>query len=422
MDTAVDTTTSIVTDRRQAAAGRLSVDVGRVHVIHQELAAMREAGILIDVDFHGSSMLRAKATHTEAGISADDMRAERIRMGTKDLFPKHAPQVRSIENGIRQFVEANTTRVIAFGHWCWLAWTNYEHFVEGYSEFVERLETVKRDAIQHYDEIREDNRKWHARAAERAWRSITSHYAPGDDVVILTDDHAEFTLADEDRFVEWIVQKALSKMPLKEELQGGIYVEYKTSILYSDSELAADEAALERAKAEAARARAEAAEAARHIFDLESQEELTRLQQEAKVAAYRAAELERAREQLAGMSSPILDALDGLEGTIHQAVSDSLVSLRKHGKFKGRAGSKLAKLFPMWKRLNGGILNDSELEADLGELHRLMISYQATGDKVTRDARVGDIVSQLAEIAALTSEATRQIRRQKTSRAAALEL
>jgi hypothetical protein len=420
--TAIAPETSVIAARRQAAADRLGVDVDRVRVVQQELRTMREAGILIDVDFHGSSMLRAKATHTEAGISADDMRAERIRMGTKDLFPEHAPQVRSIENGLRHFVETNTTRVPAFGHWVWLAWTNYEHFVESYEEFVERLEAVKQDAIRRYDEIREENRRWHERAAERAWRSIASQYAPDDKVVILTDDRAEFTLEQKDRFVEWVVQKALSKMPLPRELEHGIYIEYQTSILYSDAELAADEAALEQAKSEAARARAAAAEASRRVFDVESQKRYEEAQRKARIAAYQAAELERAREQLARMSSPILDALSALDETIHEAVSRSLESLRKHGGFKGRGASKLARLFPMWKRLNGGVLNDAELEVELKELDELMRSYQAAGDKDVRDAQVGDIMAQLAEIAAMTSEATRETRRKGTSRAAALEL
>ena len=51
-----------------------------------------------------------------------------------------------------------------------------------------------------------------------------------------------------------------------------------------------------------------------------------------------------------------------------------------------------------------------------------MRSYQAAGDKSARDAQVGDIMAQLAEIAAMTFEATREARRQGTSRAAALEL
>lgn len=126
--------------------------------------------------------------------------------------------------------------------------------------------------------------------------------------------------------------------------------------------------------------------------------------------------------QLARMSSPILDALSALDEMIHEAVSRSLESLRKHGSFRGRGANKLVRPYSMWQRINGGVLNDAGLETEPKELDDLMRSYQAAGDKSARDAQVGDIMARLAEIAAMTFQATREARRQGTSRAAALEL
>ena len=68
------------------------------------------------------------------------------------------------------------------------------------------------------------------------------------------------------------------------------------------------------------------------------------------------------------------------------------------------------------------MLNDEQLEAELQVLDETMQSYQDARDKPGRDAQVNGTIDQLSEIAALTNEAARQIRRRASSRAAAIEL
>jgi hypothetical protein len=49
---------------------------------------MRELGVLVDVDVHGTSMFTARATWNELGIPEEDTRRKRLKRGTKDLIPK----------------------------------------------------------------------------------------------------------------------------------------------------------------------------------------------------------------------------------------------------------------------------------------------------------------------------------------------
>jgi hypothetical protein len=131
--------------------------------------------------------------------------------------------------------------------------------------------------------------------------------------------------------------------------------------------------------------------------------------------------MEHAREQLAQMGSPIQEALDGLRQSLYDAVRSLLDGLDKNGGFRGRASAKAAELYDYWRQLNGGLLKDEELDRALETLDAKMQAYQ-TATSGTRDTHIGDITNALSEIAALTNEQTRKLRRQGPSRASALEL
>ena len=413
---------SIIASRRQTAADRLGREVDQVQAIKLEIAAMRENGLLVDLDIHGVSQFQARVSYSELGIASDDPRAERLRTGRKDLFPQHSKKLRSLEARARQNLENNSHRVGVFGQWRWLPWSSYDSFISRHTEIVAEMEAVKANILSHYDEVREENRAYFAKIALRAWKDMLAQYSPGDRVVIVTTDHFEFdSQADRDRFIEYVVQRALGKMPLPEEIEQDIRIDYKTSILYGDSEMAADDAALEKAKAEVAKLQAEEAEAQNRAFDAESAKRLAQVQEEARIASIKAAEMEHAREQLAQMGSPIQEALDALRANVYDAVSTLLASLRRNSGFKGRASTKAAELYDTWKRLNGGLLQDEKLDAALQRLDAEMRQY-GRNSREERETQLGDITSQLAEIAALTNEEARKIRKSGTSRAAGLDL
>jgi len=406
---------SIIETRIQQAAERLGVSADRVQVQRLEISQMREAGLLIDLDVHGTSMFSAKVTNAELGISADDVRSKRLRAGSKDLFPKHARKFRSLETRARQNLVAHTFKVSVFGGWYWMPWTAYESFQEKHQQILDELEAVKADCLAHYNEVREQNRAYFEQVGDRAWKALLSGYAPGDTVVIRTTSGATFEAPkDYNRFIEYVVQKALSKMPLPEEIESGVRIDYRTSILYSESEVEAEVAAVAKAEAELAKAKAEQEKANLELWTAEQEAR-------AKVEAFRRAEIEHARQQLAEMSSPITEAMDALKASIHQAVADLLSGLQRNGGFRGRASAKAAELLQTWRQLNGGLLQDEQLEQALIDLDAKMKAYQAA-KPTARDGHIGDITSQLTVIAAQTVEAARKLRRSGPTRASALEL
>jgi len=329
--------------------------------------------------------------------------------------------MRSIEMRSRQNLEKYSHLVPAFGQYKWLPWTAYESFREAHDALVTELEAAKQSAISRWDDVYEANRETAAAIAENAWKAMLAQYAPGDEVMIVTQDHTPFSSkTGHDRFIEYVVQKALSKMPLPEEIQAQVKIDYSTSILYGEHEVAAEDAALAQAKASKAEADQAAYEAQHQLWQMQHEEEILELTQEAKIEAFKHAEMEHARQQLAAMGSPIQDALDGLRATLYDAVGNLVTGIRKNGGFRGRASDKAAELYQMWKELNGGLLQDATLEAALENLNGTMTSYKSAS-KELRETQIGDITAQLTEIATLTAESARKINEGGSSRAKALE-
>lgn len=411
-------TTSVI-ERQQQAAERLGVQIDKVHVIEQEMKSMREAGLLIDLDIHGISQFSARVTYEEMGIDQGDVRSERLRTGSKDLFPVHAKKLRSLEARARQNLEKWAQKVSAFGQWRWLPWTAYEEFRTQHDQIVAEMQAVVDDAASSWDVVAEENARYWARVAERAWRDMLSHRDIGEDFVILTTSGVKFERWQRDAFVDYVVARAIGKMPGVESIRQ-TRIDYKTSILYAESEITAEQAAATEARARLAEAQRIEAEAEVALIDIESQRRLAAATERARIEAIKAAEMEHARRQLLAMGSPIQEALDSLRNTLYQAVSSSLEGLRKNGGFKGRASSKLADLYQYWKSMNAGLLRDDELEQALVELNDKMMTYVAT-DGEARQAQIGDIEAQLVELVTLTNNEARRIDSQAAQRATALE-
>jgi hypothetical protein len=413
MEAVIEEAESIIEERRREAADRIGVEVSQVEVHRLELSMLRQKGLLIDVDVHGTSMFQARTTYAELGIAADDVRAERLRRGSKDLFPEHARKLRSLEARARQNLASHSFKIAAFGQWSWMPWTAYGEFKEKHQEILDEMEEVKSRILAEYDDVREQNRAYFEQVARRAWKDMLAEYAPGDHVMIRTTDGTTFdSERGYDSFVEYVVQKALGKMPLKEEIERYVRIDYRTSILYGEHEVAQDAAALAKARAEEAAARARQQQA-------QLDQQTAEAKAQAEIEAFKAAEIEHARQQLEQMGSPIQDALNELRSNLYDAVQSLLAGLQRNGGFRGKASGKAAELYQYWQTLNGNLLQDDELENALKDLDGEMAQYQRTSD---HDAQVGDITATLTEIAKLTSAEARKIRKHTASRAAALEL
>jgi hypothetical protein len=410
--------TADIEERRQEAAEALGIDVEQVQIHQLEIDAMRNSGLLIDLDVHGISMLYARVSMAEMGISANDVRAKRLRTGSKDLFPDHTKRLRSLEQRARTNLAQNSYPASAFGPWRWLPWTAYPEFIEKHKAILEELRGIKEDLLDWYEDIRAENAAYFEEVALRAWKALLGSYGPGTNVVVLTKDGYKFERGQLEEFTRFIVDRALAKMPTPEEIESQVRIDYQTAILFSTSEIAAEQAALAQAQAAQAQAQLAQAEAAQAEFELTLEQHSAEQKAQAEIEAYRRAEIEHAREQLEQWGSPLQEALDTLRAAVHNAVRDLLQGIEKNDGFRGRASTRAAGLLDRWKQLNGGLLKDDELEAELEALNAAMQRYQVSE---ARSATIGDIEATMTSIITMTAASAERIAASASSRAATLE-
>jgi hypothetical protein len=96
---------------------QIAAAVGTDHVaeVSLDIRRMRELGVLVDVDVHGTSTFTARATWNELGIPEEDTRRKRLKRGTKDLISKvYIGRLRSLEARFRQSLDQHSFDVAGY--------------------------------------------------------------------------------------------------------------------------------------------------------------------------------------------------------------------------------------------------------------------------------------------------------------------
>ena len=98
-----------------------------IRTVAMDISRMKELGVLVDIDVHGTSMFTTKATWAELGIPQEDTRRKRLKRGSKDLIPKlYMGRLRSLETRFRQSLEKHSFVLDGFRPYKWVPFTAYE--------------------------------------------------------------------------------------------------------------------------------------------------------------------------------------------------------------------------------------------------------------------------------------------------------
>jgi hypothetical protein len=389
-------------------------------------------GALVDLDFHGGNMFTTRATYSELGIPAGDVRRKRLKAGSKDLLPKELiGRLRSIETRFRQSLEKHSYRIGAFGSYRWVPYTAYEAWREDWDRLQAELSEWKSEVLARYDEFLDAIAADFTQIAREAWQAILARRGGDTGFVLVAKDGAEFRGDQEDLFVDYVVSKAVSKMPTRADVEHGLYVDYRTAVLLSRADVEADGLIADQLRHQRDLEATEAWDERERINEerrkrqqqLWAEEEEARLQlreKEAKISAMRQAELEHARRQMRQMGSPLQEVFDSLRAQMFADASEILTGIKKNGRLVGRSAERVRNLVETFKLLNAH--EDDQLEAALDELRSRLAVLQGS-DKETKDASLSGVTSQLEQIKVLTHEAAAAVKkRMGPSRFAHLEV
>jgi len=433
-----------IAERKDELSEQIGEDVDGISTVQLNIQQMRRRGVLVDVDIHGLGLLRTRASWAELGIPEGDVRRKRLRRGSKDLFPEHARKFRSLDARFRQSLERHSFVLEGFKPFSWVPFTAYDDWRAKWEQLQQQWTAVKADLLDHYDEIVDAESAIAAEIAREAWDALTARHrakarANGanldDPVAVIVGQNA---FEDIDQFVDYVVRRAVSRIPSKNALNAGLYVDYRTAMVLSGADVESEvlrqehlQTAREQelAKQQAARAEArtredeEWAKQQQFQLEVEEQERLTQIRLEAeekRLQTMHEAEIKHARQQLEAMVSPFQDVLDQLRSQIHLDVAEIAASIQKHGHLRGKVAERARNLIDAFQLLNAH--GDEELGQALGELRGQLVKQPAASKgKSIYDTQA--VLQQLETIKDITHQASVEVARRAATptRARALE-
>jgi len=161
-----------IEQRKRDVALVAGVDLEKVKQVRLDIAKLLQTGLLLDVDLHGFSCLRAGVTWEELGIRTGDNRRDRMSTGVKYLAPaKYVKRLVSLDVRFRACLDRFSSDVVILRPWRWLPFTAYNDWLEAWKALIVELEDLKAEIIAAYDNIQDENRRYFEGVALRAWKA-----------------------------------------------------------------------------------------------------------------------------------------------------------------------------------------------------------------------------------------------------------
>ena len=377
--------TELITDvaldeRREIFAGVVGEDdAARLQAISLDIQRMKSLGVLVDIDVHGGAMFTARATWAELGIPLDDERAKRFHQGHKDLIPRlYLGRWNSLQTRFRQSLDGHSRDLEGFRPWRFIPFTAYAAWKAEWETLQAELAILKADLIERRDGFADQLAADFAQVAREAWQAIKSRRPDDAGEFVLVTDYGTFETANQ--FVDYVVSQAVALLPTAEQIEAGLYVDYKNAMVSTGADLAIEQAREEQARSEARTGEVEECTKRQklqvELFEAQKMSDMRLSLEQAKLQAMHQAELEHAREQLAHAVSPFQEMAEQFRARIFQDVTEIAASIRKNGHVRGKVAERARGLVESYRLLNS-VTGDTELEQALQGLRDQLLQAPA---------------------------------------------
>ena len=411
----------MLTDRKQQAIQ--ITGVAPAATVKMQLAALRNDGILVDLNITGTNMFQRATSWAELGIPefAGDLRAAQFTKGSKYLYPEDkVRKVKSFESRLRQNLDKYSYIVTGFAPYRWLPYTAYQAWRTKHDAIVaEAAEYIQSELLSAHDEAVDKIASDFAEIAEAAWLSATTgEGAHGRRVqkyqyITLYDKATRKNITlDREGFLSYIVENAVAQVPSAEDIEGKLRYDYTTALVYGEEDIAADEAAAAniRAQVEFDRERAKlenqlfAEQVRKQAWDNQTEQR----KKEELIEAMRQAEYDHHRQQLQETVSPFAEVYRQAIGQFVEHAKDILESVQKNKHVRGKVAERGRGLLEIYNLMVLPGMGDERMMQYLTELRSLL----GPAD----DARNTDkIVDTLNDIIALESDVSSKLAAEPTS-------
>lgn len=353
---------------RALVAQETGLAAGDIGSVYLQLQALRQQGILVDMDIHGTTMFARSASLAELGVPRQSLRGKRIRPGQKDLIPRSViGKLKSVEQRMRGCLNKYGQDVTGFRPYRYLHFAAYQPFRERWEKLEREFEAIKAGILENLDDYHTLFLQEYAGLAIEAWDAMmASNGHTGRVLIIQLKNGRNETFEGQDNFVDWVTSRAAPLFPTEWKVQADLHADYKTAILVSQADVAAEEARRDRAQAESAQATADRAQATAERTEATEQERVARSEAQLQMEAIRQAELEHARQQLEQVVSPFEELFGNLRAQVYTDAKAVADSIRRNGFLNPQVARRVDNLVETFQMLNA--TDDADLATLLDTL------------------------------------------------------
>lgn len=397
--------------KKETAAACLGISAAEVETMPFDLTALEQAGIFLNIDATGFSVLSRQLDWQSLGIELPKEQTVHLSPPRTGLLPDNyrKPLQRATSQAHNaldrySFRFALCEAVLGSSEYRWVPYTAFEAFEKEFAAALENLARAKAAVVESYAEILETLRE--------TFRQLATDSA---DRLAATVKDQPF---DRDEFINRTVERAIAMIPTVAAIRDGMRIEMRPKVILLGSEMRAEQVKSAKLHLETEQSRKAQTEIAIEIqaqkdiaeIRVKSASEDEKRERELK-ERIRQIKIEAVKREVETSISPIKEGLDQLTATVYEAAKEMAEKLNDSKFVPGGTAKKAREMYRWFKLMN--FTGDTEVETVLEELNKI-----ASRDAKTRTT--AEMKEAVDAVIIATSKRARKLL--KTEQLDALEL
>ncbi len=397
--------------KKETAAAHLGISFAEVETMPFDLTALENAGIFLNIDATGFSVLSRQLDWQSLGIELPKEQAVHLSPPRTGLLPDdyRKPLQRAASRAHNaldrySFRFALCETVLGSSEYRWIPYTAFEAFEKEFAAALENLARAKAAVIENYDEILETLRMTFRQLATDSAERLTA-----------TIKDEPF---DREDFIERTAARAMGMIPTVAAIRDGMRIEMRPKVILLGSEMRAEQAQVAKIELEKQitnKAQTEIAieiGAQKEIAEIKVKSAFEDEKRERELKErIRQIKIEAVKREVETSISPIKEGLDQLNGVVYEAAKEMAEKLSDSKFVPGGTAKKAREMYRWFKLMN--FTGDTEVETVLAELNKI-----ASRDAKTRTS--AEMKEAVDAVLIATSKRARKLL--KTEQLDALEL
>ena len=397
--------------KKETAAAHLGISNAEVETMPFDLTALEQAGIFLNIDATGFSVLSRQLDWQSLGIELPKEQTVHLSPPRTGLLPDdyRKPLQRAASRAHNaldrySFRFALCETVLGSSEYRWIPFTAFEAFEKEFAAALSNLARAKASVIENYEEILETLRG--------TFRQLATDSA---DRLTATAKDEPF---DRDEFINKTVLRTMGMVPSLTAIRDRMRIEMRPKVILLGSEMRAEQTKAAKLQLEAEQSRKAQTEIA---IEIQHQKDIAEIkvktayedekrEQELK-ERIRQIKIEAVKKEIEATLSPLKEGLDQLNSQIYEAAKEMAERLNDSKFVAGGTAKKARAMYRWFKLMN--FTRDAEVETVLAELNKI-----ASRDAKTRTA--AEMKEAVDAVIIATSKRARKLLR--TEQLDALEL